>query len=66
MPRSVSGSRNSSSPERRCSSTDVPRPGRSASPTVKEPVPRDAQRQAWSPPARRLVTSTLSATMKDE
>ena len=49
--------------------TRVPRFGADSSASgamVNEPLPSDDQRQASLAPARRVSTTTSSATMKDE
>ena len=58
----------SSSPSRRCSTIVVPRSGRSIVSSVYSPLPSDSQRtpSPGSRPARRVVSTTRSATMNDE
>ena len=49
--------------------TRVPRSGAASSASgamVNEPLPSEDQRQASAPPARRVSTTTSSATMKAE
>ena len=60
------GSRNSSASALVCSTIVVPASPRSAGVNVKAPPPSLAQVHASSDPARRVVTSTRSATMNAE
>ena len=68
MVRSAGPASRSSSPSRKWSVTDVPRASRETVSRVYAPSPVLSQRTA-SPapiPARRVVSVTRSATMKDE
>ena len=58
----------SSSPSRRCSTIVVPRSGASTASSVYVPRPSDSQRtpSAAGRPARRVVSTTRSATMNAE
>ena len=57
------GARNSPASAFTCSTIVVPAASRTAGLSVNAPAPSDAHSHASSLPARRLVTSTRSATM---